>query len=346
MGSRAMSAPDAGQGDTGQGGAVDEFEWIAEGLRPLAGDAPEAFGLADDAAAIPSRPGFDLIVSKDAMVEGVHFLADDPPELVAGKLLRVNLSDLAAKGADPYGYFLAVAWPPAYGWSEREAFTRGLAEDQARFGLKLFGGDTVSTPGPLTASLTILGWTPAGRMVRRAGARPGDLILVSGTIGDGALGLLSAKGLSVGISYFEGEWLADRYRLPQPRLGLRDALRDHAHAAMDVSDGLIADAGKLAAASGVGLEIDLDQMPLSEPAAAWLARAVDRTAALVELATGGDDYEIVCAASVDDAPALLAAAADAGLALAPIGRAIVGAGVRVTAGGREIEVARSGYVHT
>jgi thiamine-monophosphate kinase len=334
MESRAMSGP------------PDEFAWIAQGLAPLAEGAPEAFGLIDDAAAIPSRPGFDLIVSKDAIVEGVHFLSNDPPELVARKLLRVNLSDLAAKGADPYGYFLAVAWPANYGWTEREAFARGLAEDQARFGLKLFGGDTVSTPGPLTASLTILGWTPAGRMVRRAGAKPGDLILVSGTIGDGGLGLLSAKGLSVRNSYLEAEWLADRYRLPQPRLGLRDALRDHAHAAMDVSDGLVADAAKLAAASGVGLEIDLDRMPLSEPAAAWLAGAPDRTAALVELATGGDDYEIVCAVSVDEAPALLAAAVVGGIALAPVGQVTEGAGVRVIVDGHEAEVARAGYVHT
>jgi thiamine-monophosphate kinase len=334
MESRAMSGP------------PDEFAWIARDLAPLAEGAPEAFGLIDDAAAIPSRPGFDLIVSKDAIVEGVHFLPGDAPDLVARKLLRVNLSDLAAKGADPYGYFLAVAWPSAYGWPERAAFARGLAEDQARFGLKLFGGDTVATPGPLTASLTILGWTPAGRMLRRAGATPGDLILVSGTIGDGGLGLLSAKGLSVRNSYLEADWLADRYRLPQPRLGLRDALRDHAHAAMDVSDGLIADAAKLAAASGVGLEIDLDQMPLSGPAAAWLASADDRTAALVELATGGDDYEIICAASVEAAPALLAAAIDAGIALAPVGRATAGAGVRVVVGGREVQIARTGYVHT
>ena len=324
----------------------DEFAWIARDLAPLADGAPEAFGLTDDAAAIPSRPGFDLIVSKDAIVEGVHFLPDDPPDLVVRKLLRVNLSDLAAKGADPYGYFLAVAWPANYGWPEREAFARGLAEDQARFGLKLFGGDTVATPGPLTASLTILGWTPTGRMVRRAGARPGDLILASGTIGDGYLGLLSAKGLSVGNSYVETEWLADRYRLPQPRLGLGAALRDHAHAALDVSDGLIADAAKLAEASGVGLEIDLDRMALSEAAAAWLARAADPVAALIELATGGDDYEIVCAASAEDASALLAAAAVAGIALAPIGAAIAGSGVRVIACGRAVEVARAGYVHT
>jgi thiamine-monophosphate kinase len=333
MESRAMSGP------------PDEFEWIAKGLAPLAEGAPEAFGLLDDAAAIPARPGYDLIVSKDAIVEGVHFLPDDPPDLVARKLLRVNLSDLAAKGAEPYGYFLAIAWPENYGWPEREAFARGLAEDQSGFGLKLFGGDTVATPGPLTASLTILGWTPAGRMVRRAGARPGDVILVSGTIGDGFLGLLCGKGLRVIKSYSDAKWLLDRYRLPQPRSGLAQALREHSSAAADVSDGLIADAGKVAAASGVGFEIDLDQLPLSVPAAAWLADAADPIAARIELATGGDDYEIVCAAAPENVAALLAAAQAAGIALAPIGRAMEGSGVRVIASGAEVEVARAGYVH-
>jgi len=326
-------------------GPPDEFEWIARGLAPLAEGAPEAFGLLDDAAVIASRPGYDLVVSKDAMVEGVHFLKDDPPDLVARKLIRVNLSDLAAKAADPYGYFLAVAWPGNYGWPEREAFARGLAEDQARFGLKLFGGDTVATPGPLTASLTILGWTPAGCMVRRAGARPGDVIFVSGTIGDGYLGLLAAKGSTVIKSYQQADWLADRYRLPQPRLDLGQALRDHAHAALDVSDGLIADAAKLAHASQVGLEIDLDQMPLSEPAAAWLAQAVDPLAARIALATGGDDYEIVCAVAAESEPAILSAAKAARIALTRIGVATAGSGVRVMAGGREVEVAQPGYVH-
>lgn len=326
-------------------GPPDEFAWIAKGLAPLAEGAPEAFGLLDDAAAIPSRPGYDLIVSKDAIVEGVHFLPADPPDLVARKLLRVNLSDLAAKGAEPYGYFLAIAWPERYGWPEREAFARGLAEDQSRFGLKLFGGDTVATPGPLTASLTILGWAPAGRMVRRAGARPGDVVLVSGTIGDSFLGLLCGKGLGVIKSYPDADWLLNRYRLPQPRSDLAPALREFANAAADVSDGLIADAGKVAAASGVGFEIDLDRLPLSAPAATWLADFADPIPARVELATGGDDYEVVCAAAPESVDALLAAAGAAGIALAPIGRAIEGSGVRVIAGGAEIEVARAGYVH-
>jgi thiamine-monophosphate kinase len=323
----------------------DEFEWIARGLRPLAKNAPEALDLADDAAELPARPDFDLVISKDMIVEGVHFLADDPPDLVARKLLRVNLSDLAGKGAEPYGYFLAIAWPARFDWPEREAFARGLEEDQAHYGLKLFGGDTTATPGPLVASVTILGWVPSGRMVQRAGARPGDVILVSGTIGDGLLGLRAASGELVGISYDEERWLAGRYRLPEPRLRLGNPLRSLAHAAADVSDGLVADAGHIASASGVGLALDLDRLPLSTAAATWLAAQPDVTAAKLELATGGDDYEVVCTAPRSHVDDLIAAAEAAGVAMTEIGVATEAGGVRVVAEGRELTVPRAGYVH-
>ncbi len=323
----------------------DEFEWIERLLAPLAKNAPEAFGLLDDAAAIPARPGYDLIVSKDAIVEGVHFLPEDPPELVARKLLRVNLSDLAAKGAEPYGYFLAIAWPKRFGWDEREAFARGLEADQMRYGLKLLGGDTVGTPGPLTASVTILGWAPAGRMVQRAGAEPGDVLMVTGTIGDGRLGLVAAKDALVGISYDHAQWLANRYRLPEPRLGLGDALRACAHAAADVSDGLIADAGKVAAASALGVQIDLDALPLSDAAKAWLATVPDQTQARLELASGGDDYEVVITAPRAHVEALRGACGARGLPLTVIGGITGREGVHVIAGGREVEHGAGGWVH-
>ena len=324
----------------------DEFETIARLLRPLAG-TPEALGLQDDAAAIPSRPGQDLIVSQDAMVAGVHFLPGDRLDLVARRLLRTNLSDLAAKAAEPYGYFLTVAWPRGTGWGERERLAAGLAEDQEQFGLTLLGGDTVSTPGPLTLSATILGWTFAGAMVRRGTARPGDRLLVSGTIGDGWLGLKGARGELAGLVAPEAaEWLAGRYRLPEPRLELRDPLRAHANAAADVSDGLVADAGHIAEASGVRLRLNLERLPVSEPASQWLSGRADRAEALAALATGGDDYEIVLTCAPDSVQALIEEAEAAGVALSEIGEASDGEGMTTVFEGRELQLARTGWRHS
>lgn len=311
---------------------LDEFGQIARLYRPLTRGAPEAFDLLDDAAAIPLRPGCDLIVTKDAMVEGVHFLGGEPHGLVAQRLLRANLSDLAAKGAEPYGYFLAVAWPPASGWPERQAFAEGLKADGEAFGVVLLGGDTVSTPGPLTLSLTLLGWTPAGRMVRRGGAKAGDLLMVSGPIGDGWLGLRAAHGA---VDDPEG-YLAGRFRLPTPRLDLREGLRAHASAAADVSDGLIADAGHIGTASGLRVRLDLDRMPLSPAARAWLDAQPDRTDALRKLASGGDDYEVVCTAPPEAARAL-------GLPI--IGEVLDGQGIEVLAGGQTVDPGQGGWTH-
>jgi thiamine-monophosphate kinase len=316
---------------------VDEFESIARLFRPLAEGAPEALGLADDAALLPQRPGFELVVTTDALVEGVHFLASDPPGMVAQKLLRVNLSDLAAKAAEPYGYLLTTAWPPEWNEQRRAAFARGLAEDQARFGLRLFGGDTVSTPGPLTVSAAVFGWVEAGRMVKRSGARAGDVLFVSGTIGDGWLGLKAATG-ALDASAEDRAYLARRYRLPEPRLGLRDALGRHASAAADVSDGLLADAGRIGEASGVGVEVELGRLPLSA-AAARAGRS------LIDLATGGDDYEIVCTARPEHAAALEAAAEAAGAPITRIGGVMDGQGVSARLSGQPVALGRTGWRH-
>ncbi len=307
----------------------DEFGQIARLYRPLTRGAPEAFDLLDDAAAIPARVGQDLVVTKDAMVEGVHFLPGEPPETVARRLLRVNLSDLAAKGAEPYGYFLATAWPAHYGWTERRRFAAGLAQDGEAFGLVLLGGDTVSTPGPLTVSLTMLGWAPAGKMIRRGGARPGDLLMVSGVIGDGWLGLAAARGEIEDPD----DYLAGRFRLPTPRLDLRAPLRAGANAAADVSDGLIADAGHIARASEVSLRVDLDALPLSPAAAAWMNLQPDRSKALALLASGGDDYEVVCTG----------VSPIAGFTV--IGAVSEGAGIVVTCEGRIVEAGAGGWRH-
>ena len=322
-----MSAPEAPAA-----GGLDEFGQIAQLFRPLTRGAHEALGLLDDAAVIPSRPGFDLIVTKDAMVEGVHFLPGEAPDLIARKLLRVNLSDLAAKGAEPYGYFLATAWTPSFGWAERQAFAEGLRLDGEAYGLTLLGGDTVATPGPLTLSLTMLGWTPSGAMIRRGGARAGDLLCVSGVIGDGWLGLMAARGE---LADPDG-YLARRYRLPSPRVELREALRKYASAAADVSDGLIADAGHIAEASGLAVDIDLDRLPLSSAAQRWLEAQSDRVEALRALASGGDDYEVVCTAAPEAAAAL---------GLTVIGTISNGTGTRVRVDGGEIAPGPGGWKH-
>ena len=314
--------------DTSKPGA-DEFSEIARLFRPLTGGAAGAFDLLDDAAVVPQRPGFDLVVTKDAIVEGVHFPVDEAPGLVAKKLLRVNLSDLAAKAADPFGCFLAVAWPKSFGPAHREAFARGLGEDLKTYGVALLGGDTVSTPGPFTLSLTALGWVPAGCMVRRAGAKPGDILAVSGTIGDGALGLAAVRGE---IEDPDG-FLASRYRLPTPRLDLREALAG-ASAAADVSDGLIADASHIGEVSHVRLSLDLHKMPLSATARRWLDLQPDRTAALVRLATGGDDYEVVAAFTGPPPQGFTV-----------IGTMSAGEGIEVLVDGAPVAIDRAGWRH-
>ena len=307
-----------------------EFDWIAQLLRPLTRGAPEALDLLDDAAVIPSRTGFDLVVTKDALVAGVHFLHDDPLDLVARKLLRVNLSDLAAKGADPYGYFLTTAWPTGTTWADRELFARGLAEDGETFSLSLLGGDTVSTPGPLTLTATLLGWVQQGAAILRRGARPGDRLAVSGTIGDGWLGLKAAR------AEIDSPVLAHRYRLPVPRTDLIATLRTHARAAVDVSDGLLADAGHIAKASGLAVTIALDAVPVSIEAQAWLTEQPDRAAARLAIATGGDDYQILCA---------IAPEGPVPNGLTVVGAFEAGEGVTATFKGAPVAIDRLGWTH-
>ncbi len=287
-------------------GLPGEFALIARHFRPLAG--PGALGLADDAALLAPPPGRELVLTVDAMVAGVHFLPDDPPDLVARKLLRVNLSDLAAKGAVPLGYLLALAAPRTTPDSWFAGFAAGLAQDQAAFAIALLGGDTTSTPGPVTLSLTALGHVAPGGMIRRAGAQAGDLVFVTGTIGDGALGLLASQGRLADPT----GTLRQRYLLPQPRLGLlRPGL---VSAGMDVSDGLVQDLGHLCRAAGLAAEIEAALVPLS-PA----ARAAG-PAFLPTCLTGGDDYELLLAAPAAAEPALAAAAAEADIPLTRVGR--------------------------
>ena len=218
-----------------------EFSLIARHFRPLAG--PGAMDLTDDAAVLTPPPGRQLVLTADAMVAGVHFLPDDPPDLVGRKLLRVNLSDLAAKGAVPLGYLMTVSTPRDTPEAWFAGFAAGLAQDQATYRVTLLGGDTTSTPGPISLSLTILGHVAPDTAVHRFGAQDGDEIWVTGTIGDGALGLAVARGRLIDPTGF----LLSRYRLPQPRVGI--ALAGIASAGMDVSDGLVQDLGHICRAS-------------------------------------------------------------------------------------------------
>jgi thiamine-monophosphate kinase len=315
----------------------DELDWIAA-LRPLATSAP-ALRLMDDTAVLPSRPGYDLVITEDAMVEGVHFLEGEAADVVARRLLRTNLSDLAAKAAEPFGYTLMTAWPASRGWSDQKAFVAGLAEDGERFGVTLLGGDTVSTPGPLTVSATLFGWAPTGRAVRRSGAEPGHALVVLGEIGQGYLGLKAARGE---IEDPHGE-LARAYRLPEPALHLRAALRQHAAAAADVSDGLIVDALHIAQASGCKVVVDLERAPVLAPARAWLRRQPDPAAAHLALATGGDDYAVVAASA--DGDALVSAAEEHGAQAAVAGWFEAGEGVSVRLHGAEVRPGQLGWRH-
>tara|TARA_R110002051_G_scaffold62467_1_gene114106 strand:- start:494 stop:1483 length:990 start_codon:yes stop_codon:yes gene_type:complete len=320
-----------------------EFETIKRLLAPLA--HPEwGRGLNDDVAVVPSRAGYDLVLTKDSIVEGVHFLAEDPMDTVAQKLLRVNLSDLAAKGAEPFGYLLGCFWSSRCGWPERKAFVAGLEADQTAFEVALLGGDTVTTPGPASFSLTLLGWIARGRAVGRDGARPGDVVLVTGAIGDGYLGLQAARGM-LKLEPERLKALIDHYRTPMPRIAFAEQIRDRATAAIDVSDGLVADLGHLAAASDVALEIDLGTLPVSAAGHVWLDGRVDALDARVQLASGGDDYEIAFTARAGDEAELHREAARQHLRLTTIGRVVAGTGVTVRAAGAVVPVPTPGWTH-
>jgi thiamine-monophosphate kinase len=310
-----------------------EFALIARHFRPLAG--PGALDLRDDAALLIPPAGRELVLTADAMVAGVHFLPDDPPDLVGRKLLRVNLSDLAAKGATPLGYLMTVSAPRGTPDAWFAGFAAGLAVDQAAFGVSLLGGDTTSTPGPVSLSLTAVGHVAPGGMVRRSGARAGDGIWVTGTIGDGALGLaVAGEKLADATGH-----LLDRYRLPRPRLGL--PIAGIASAGMDVSDGLVQDLGHLCRAAGLAAEVEAALVPLSTPARAagpeWLATCL----------TGGDDYELLLAVPPALEAARVQAAQTAGMAVTRIGGFRPGPpGVMVRDEmGRQIPLDRGGWSH-
>ncbi|MGB8601898.1 MAG: thiamine-phosphate kinase [Rhizomicrobium sp.] len=326
-----------------------EFDLIAQLFAPLA-TAPGALGLTDDAALIAPPVGHEMVITTDALVEGVHFLATDPPQSIARKALRVNLSDLAAKGAVPAGYLLALSLPARLDFDWLKNFAHGLALDGAEFSLPLLGGDTTSTPGPLTIAITALGFVPKGAMPRRGGAKPGDYVYVTGTIGDAGAGLELLLGATAprrsaapedaayGVRQLDADndaalYLIDRYRVPTPRLAQGLALRDVVTASLDVSDGLIADLGHIADVSHVKIVVDAGLIPLSPALRRVWGAGED---AVLRAATAGDDYEIAFTAGPLDAAAF---------GVCRIGRVSEGAGVFLMGSAGEIAVSRAGYRH-
>jgi thiamine-monophosphate kinase len=325
--------------------ASGEDSLIARYFKPLATD-PGAFGLTDDAAVLKAL-GEDIVITTDALVEGVHFLPDDPPHTIAQKALRVNLSDLAAKGAAPAGFVLSLALRKVdEAWLA--AFARGLGADAMSFSCALLGGDTVSTPGPLMISITAFGRIPEGKMIHRSGAKPGDHVVVSGTIGDAALGLdiLKKGGAATALAgdAASQEILVGRYRVPEPRNALAAAVRIHAHAAMDVSDGLAGDLTKLCAASGVSAVIDLKSIPLSLATSAVIASGA---IGMAEIVSGGDDYEILCAVPQNAFEEFTRMARAAGVTVSAVGTIIAGESAPKWLGpdGKELPLARTSYSH-
>jgi thiamine-monophosphate kinase len=320
---------------------LGEFGRIREFFAPLAGLG--ALGLTDDAALLECSPGYRLVITVDQLVEGVHFLADDPPELVAKKLMRRNLSDLAAMGATPRHYLVTSALPAARDDAWVRRFAAGLAEDQHRYGLALLGGDSTSTPGPTALTLTAIGHVAAGREIRRSGAQPGDKVWVSGTIGDAYLGLQLLRGSYPALAAAHRAALIERFRLPDPRTALGPDLAGIAHAMIDVSDGLIADLGHICETSGVAATVELGRVPLSPAAEAAVAADEKSRAAL---ATAGDDYELLFAAPPEADDEINSLAQGLGLRITEIGRIEAGEGVRlVDAAGVDVPLAAAGWRH-
>ena len=323
---------------------VDEFELIARYFAPLAVGEPGAFALTDDAAVLGLEPGQRMAITTDTVVEGVHFRSNDPPAAVAAKALRVNLSDLAAMGASPRAYTLSLALPGNWdeGWVAQ--FALALAAEQASFDLTLIGGDTVATPGPLSVTVTAFGTVAQGSEFRRSGARAGDAVYVSGYIGDAALGLKVMKGELPDLAPEHARALEDRYTRPQPRVSLGPRLVDLANAAIDISDGLVADLGHVCAASGMAATIEVPRVPLSKAARAAVTGDPGLMAAAL---TGGDDYELLFTCAPGDAPAVAALARELDLPLTAIGQVAEGdGGVRIIdADGRNMVLEDTGYRH-
>jgi len=318
-----------------------EDRLIADYFKPIA-THPGALGLTDDAAFVTPAPGTDVVLKTDAIIGGVHFFPEDDARDVARKALRVNLSDLAAKGATPLGFLVSLALPKDTGADWLRRFALGLSEDAEAYHCPLFGGDTDRTPGPVMISISMFGSVPSGALVRRAGAKAGHRVFVTGTIGDAALGLVLRQGATWNLSAGQRDRLLSRYLLPQPRNALAEVVRAYASAAMDVSDGLAGDLTKLCRVSGVAATIDVAAVPLSDAARA----AIGIDPAMRETAlTGGDDFEILCTVPPARADAFRAAAQAAGVPVTDVGAIEAGQGAHFLDAGRELTFKRLSFSH-
>ncbi len=322
---------------------MNEFDLIKSYFAPLA-TSPDAFGLLDDVAALNPPSGRQLIITTDTLVEGVHFLSEDPLETVAQKLLRVNISDALAKGGTPWAVVLSLSWTKGRDVCQISAFADGLKADLEHWGISLMGGDTTSTSGPLVLGLTLLAHCPQNGPIRRAGGQQGDDIWVTGSIGDGFLGLKAARG-ELSLSRPEDvALLAWRYRVPEvPDRAIAQIVSENAHASADVSDGLIADVGHIAKASNLKAVIDFDEIPLS--IAAQLALN-ETDANHLDLITGGDDYQTLFTAPPSAKGAILRANLQHGLTAKRIGGLEYGEGVELRrSNGEIVPLDNSGWSH-
>lgn len=329
---------------------VDEFDFIKNYLAPLAG--PEGLNLQDDAALFTPRANYDLVITKDSLVEGVHFPKGDYSANTAHKLIAVNLSDLAAKGAKPLGYLLSIAWPDDVNIVQTmELFSKRFNKLQQAYDFKLFGGDTVKTNGPMVISATFIGEVPKGKMVQRSGAKSGDDVWVSGTIGDGYLGLLHVldEDLKSPLSPAQKEDVKSAFYRPEPRLIMSEFLQKHATASVDISDGLLSDLGHIATASHISLDIELDKIPLSPAAVSWIK--TDIRSRTISLITAGDDYEIGFTAPNGSRQSILNFAKNANMKLSRIGEvnpisSNAASKVKlIDSNGERIETVHTGYKH-
>ena len=326
---------------------IKEFLRIKKFFRPLVSKRLGALELLDDAALVPVKKMQNLVVSTDALVEKVHFHRDERPDLIAKKALRTNLSDLAAMGSKPFAYNLALIVGREHSkdidqWLK--LFSKGLAIDQKKFGIELIGGDTVASPGPTTICISIFGIpNPKGSLLR-SGAKAGDDIFVSGTIGDSALGLILRENLAFMEPYKGNSYSIQRYRTPRPRIDLGFALGGVATAAMDVSDGLLQDLEHICSASNVSALLNVNEIPLSKEVKTFLEK---KKFSIEQVVTGGDDYELIFTASPAKQKEILKTARFAKTRVTRIGTIQTGKGVAIFDGnGHKIPLKKGGFSHS